>query len=396
MRGRKNLGNIHVLDFETLLQANLREKDRAKILILKFIQETGYVSRKMVVENLSMRPSTVSKSIVEMIEDGLIVELQTKANSGRGRPEWLLKLEKDRFWVVSFSIMSVSLIATIVNLAGDIVDEIVVKPDKNLDAEAMATIFNGLITEFQQKAPVGTSLLGYGFAVPGLIDKQAELWRMVSRFPRVRNLRFEQVMGYQEGNVFFERNIDAILNHCLVSDPSSRVGISLLLHWGYGIAISCAVNGTLIQSVGGLFGEIGHWTSTVEKETTETLESMAAVPKYMNMYHWNEMLDESAIQRSVDDGFVSDSDLEQITSVIIRVLRNLHLAYFPSTIYLLSPFVNQARANEISRQLEILLEPFEVHAPHVLVLEYSAHSESLGMANTVFTRTIQPHLIARW
>ena len=60
--------------------------------------------------------------------------------------------------------------------------------------------------------------------------------------------------------MLFERNIDAILNYRLLADPEAQRETSLLLHWGYGIAISFAANGRLLQSGGGLFGEIGLWT----------------------------------------------------------------------------------------------------------------------------------------
>jgi len=396
MRKNKNLQKTLIIDYEALLQANLREKDRIKIHILRYIQEQGKVSRKMVIEALLMRPSTVSKSILEMLEDGILVELQTKANSGRGRPEWLLELSKNRFWVISFSIMSLTLIASVVNLKGEIVEKVMLKLDRDIDAIGMIDIFNGLIQRFQEEIPLGTTLLGYGFAVPGLIDKQANLWRMVSRFPLMKNLKFDQVKGFQEGNVFFERNIDAILNHYLITDSFARSGTALLFHWGYGIAISCAMKGKIIQSGGGLFGEIGHWSVALESDSNETIESIAAVPRLIEQYNWNDSLDEAAIQRSVKDGFVPTSEMERINHIMIRVLRNLHLSFFPDIVYILSPFVTSESIAQISQELSVLLSPFEVPTPKVVELDYSTHSESLGMANTIFTRTIQPHLIARW
>ena len=94
-----------VLDFHTLLQACPREKDRAKILILQFISENGKASRKMVIQALRMRPSTVSNSIAEMIDDGLLSELSMRTNAHSGRPELSLSINPERFWPISFSIM---------------------------------------------------------------------------------------------------------------------------------------------------------------------------------------------------------------------------------------------------------------------------------------------------
>ena len=225
-----------VLDFRTLLQACPREKDRAKILILQFISENGKASRKMVIQALRMRPSTVSNSIAEMIDDGLLSELSMRTNAHRGRPELFLSINPDRFWAISFSIMSMSLIITIANFAGEVVEERILPLDRHLSATQMTSILNGLITEHTATVPEGTHLLGYGIAFPGLIDKKANLWRMVSRFPNMKNLKFEGIIGFSEGKVLFERNIDAILNYRLLADPEARKETSLLLHWGYGIA----------------------------------------------------------------------------------------------------------------------------------------------------------------
>lgn len=385
-----------VLDYRTLLQACTREKDRIKILILQYIAEHETASRKMVIDSLDMRPSTVSKSIAEMIEDGLVNELSVRANSGRGRPEWFLSIKANRFWVISFSIMSMSLVTTIANFGGEVVEEQILKLDKTLTAPAMVSILNGLIGQCSAKVPEGTHLLGYGIAVPGLIDKQENLWRMVTRFPNMRNLKFESITGFSQGNVLFERNIDAILNYCLLAEPDSYKKNALLLHWGYGIAISYASNGTPLRSGGGLFGEIGHWTVPIGDKGTQTIESLAAVPKFMEAYEWSGTIDEASIQRSIQDGFISQEKLSEIHDIIAQVIRNLHLTFFPDIIYILSPFVDAAAAEHFSHFLSEVLMPFSVKAPSVVNLQYAAHSESMGMASTLFSQSIGSYLVARW
>ena len=385
-----------VLDYRSLLQACTREKDRIKILILQYIAENQTASRKMVIDSLAIRPSTVSKSIAEMIEDGLVNELSVRANSGRGRPEWFLSINANKFWVISFSIMSMSLITTIANFGGEVVEEHILKLETSLTQAEMVSILNGLIEECSAKIPEGTHLLGYGIAVPGLIDKEANLWRMVTRFPNMRNLRFESITGFSEGNVLFERNIDAILNYCLLAEPDSYKTNSLLLHWGYGIAISFAANGKPLQSGGGLFGEIGHWTVPIGTNETQTIENLAAVPKFMEAYEWSGTIDEASIQRSIQEGFISPEKLAEIRGIIAQVIRNLHLTFFPDIIYILSPFVDAATAEDFSQFLGEVLVPFAVKTPLVVNLQYSAHSESMGMVSTLFSQSIGPYLVARW
>ncbi len=396
MPSRNQTNRYTVLDYRALLQACSREKDRTKILILQCIAKHETASRKMVIESLEIRPSTVSKSIGELIEDGLVNELSIRANSGRGRPEWFLSINANRFWVISFSIMSMSLITTIANFGGEVVEEQMYDLDKNLTEHDMTSILNELIQECSAKVPAGTHLLGYGIAVPGLIDKEANLWRMVTRFPNMRNLNFERISGFTEGTILFERNIDAILKYCLLADQDSYRKNTLLLHWGYGIAISVASNGTPLQSGGGLFGEIGHWTVPIGNSEPQTIESLAAVPKFMETYEWNSTIDEASIQRSIQDGFISQEKLSEIRSIIAQVIRNLHLTFFPDIIYILSPFVDTTTAEYYSQFLSEVLEPFAVKTPLVVNLQYSFHSEAMGMVSTLFSQSISPYLNARW
>lgn len=385
-----------VLDYRTLLQACTREKDRVKILLLQYIAENGTASRKMIIDSLGIRPSTVSKSIGEMIDDGLVDELSERVSTGRGRPEWFLSINANKFWVISFSIMSMSLITTIANFGGEVVEEQILKLDKNLTASDMVLILNGLIAECTAKVPAGTLLLGYGIAVPGLIDKGANLWRMVTRFPNMRNLEFTSITGFSEGSVLFERNIDAILNYCLLAGPHAYAKSSLLLHWGYGIAISFASKGALLQSGGGLFGEIGHWTVPFGNEETQTIENLASVPKFMDSYAWSSTIDEASIQKNIQDGLITQEKLEEIHRIIAQVIRNLHLTFFPDIIYILSPFVDGSTAEVFSHYLAEVLQPFAVKAPSVVNLQYSSHSEAMGMVSTLFSRSIGPYLTARW
>jgi transcriptional regulator of PTS gene len=46
----------------------------------------------------------------------------------------------------------------------------------------------------------------------------------------------------------------------LLRKKEEREGSVLLIHWGYGIGSSYALNGSVIESSIGSFGEFGHWT----------------------------------------------------------------------------------------------------------------------------------------
>lgn len=385
-----------LLDYRALLQACTREKDKTKILILRYIADQKTATRKSLIESLHIRPSTVSKSVGELLENRLVNELNVKVNSGRGRPEWLLSINANRFWVVSFSIMSMSLTTTITNFGGEVVEQLTQKLPQSLTEQTMVQTLNTLIEECALKTPEGTDLLGYGVAVPGLIDKKAKLWHMASRFPAMKNLKFESITGFSEGNVLFERNIDAILNYCLLSNPHAYQKNSLLLHWGYGIAISFSAFGTPLQSEGGLFGEIGQWLAPIGIQSNQTIEDLVSVPTFMKKYDWNTTIDETSLIESIQKGYISEQKIAEIRDIIVQVLRNLHLTFFPDNIHILSPFVDKNTAAHFTQYLTEVLRPFAVKAPTIETLQYTTHSEAMGMASKLFTQSIGAYLQARW
>lgn len=385
-----------ILDYNSLLSTFPREKDREKTLILKTIFEMPKATRKKIIKTLGLRPSTVSQVVTELIEDRIVIENQNKANMKRGRPEFSLEINSDRFWTISFSIISINLLGAIINLKGEVVDEISIKLDLSINSENMLRIFNQVIKNFRKNIPEQTMLLGFGFALPGLIDKNDKVWRMVSRFQKMVKLEFSKLAIEDKNAIVIERNIDALLKYCLLRKPESTRGTTLLIHWGYGIAISCAMEGRILHSPNGLFGEIGHWDMNISQSSGSTLEFLAALPNILKKHEWNESIDESTVASIVNNGFFPKKDLEGIIGMIHGVVKNLYLTFFPDTIFILSPFVSQEVSKILESELKEALPDFVEKCPIIQSLEYSENGEVVGIANSVFSRALEQYLTARW
>ena len=76
-----------LIDIESVLEdGSYRIKDKEKARIFATVCQEGLTTRKRLVEILGMRPTTVSNSIQQLVEDRLVLE-QDLINSGRqGRP----------------------------------------------------------------------------------------------------------------------------------------------------------------------------------------------------------------------------------------------------------------------------------------------------------------------
>jgi len=386
-----------VLDFDLLKSTLPREKDREKNQILKKIFNTPEITRKKIIKELSFRPSTVSRVVAEFIEDEILIEDQNKANIGRGRPELFLEINGNRFWSVSFSIISMNLLCAIINLKGAIIKETVHKLDIDIDAMGMLIIFNDVVKDFQEHMPSSSELLGFGFALPGLIDKKEKIWRMVSRFPHLKMMDLRKIEGGRDLTIIIERNIDSLLKNCLLNQPESSLGTTLLLHWGYGIAASCSMEGRILQSPNGLFGEIGHWDMNVSLSgASSTLESSAAISGMLKKNGWREGIDEEMIEDIIRDNIFPEENLRAINEKIQGIIKNLYLTFFPDKIYILSPFVSSKESRQLEMNLKEQLPDFIEYSPSIQSLNYNDKGESLGIANSVYNKSFEYYLTARW
>ena len=386
-----------VLDFDALQASFSREKDREKALVLKSILHGEDVTRKRIIQELSLRPSTVSKIIAELIEDGIVSESQNTVREGRGRPEAFLKVHPGRFWSISYSIMSVGLLGVAYDIEGRAAGKVEKRLSTDLDAERMIGILDDATADLSESVPRESEFLGFGLALPGLLDRKRNTWRTVSRFPNLKHLSFERIRKGRDGIISIERNIDALLRYYLLTVPEYGRGTTLLLHWGYGIAVSCAMEGTILQAPNGLFGEIGHWDVDVSSERTKGyLEEKAALSEVLTKQGWRDDIDESDIESLVSDGIFPAEELARIREMMQKVTKNLYLTFFPDRFLILSPFVSPEMSRELEASLKRQLPDFVDPAPRVTVLTYGEQGESVGIANTVFSASLREYLKARW
>ncbi|MBF9018559.1 MULTISPECIES: ROK family transcriptional regulator [unclassified Oceanispirochaeta] len=386
-----------ILDFDYLHSTLTREKDREKNQVLKKLFETPDITRKKIIQELSLRPTTVSRIVAELIEDDIIREDHNKANIGRGRPELFLTVNGNRFWTVSFSIISMSLRGAIINLKGEILKETVIKLDIDTNTVEMLDIFNDVVKDFHSQMPLSSKFIGFGFALPGLIDKDKKIWRMVSRFPKLKKMDLKELEGGRDSIIIIERNIDSLLKNSLLKRPESAKGTTLLIHWGYGIAVSCAMEGRILQSPNGLFGEIGHWDMNIpQSEDCSTLESIAALSGMLKCNGWNEGIDEEVIVGLIRDNIFPEENLKAINDMILGIIKNLYLTFFPDKIYILSAFVSSKLSKQLELKLKEQLPDFVESTPSIQTLDYVEKGESLGIANSVFNQAIEHYLTARW
>ena len=226
--------------------------DKARIFMC--ILNGQAASRKDVARLLSMRSSSVSEHVNELLELRLLTETMGAAE-GRGRPSLTLVANPNRLLVLVFQVITQSLHVVSVNLAGHILAHQHIEAPYACDNAMLIERFILLRQRITAITPKTSPIAGIAFSLSGLVDTVAGQWIFSSRWPQMQHLAITDIFPQSDCPLFLSRMMDAELRSRLLDYAES----TLLLHWGYGIGTAFGVASGQLASGGSGFGEIGHW-----------------------------------------------------------------------------------------------------------------------------------------
>jgi transcriptional regulator of PTS gene len=344
--------------------SHYRVKDREKSLVFQEICNFAPCSRKEIAKKTRIRPTTVSRVVQEMLNDGLVFECgDEKALDRRGRPEIFLKANLNRLVAISLYLQSRQLYAALINLGEEILEE----QFATLEAKVTNTRFIGmcakLIRKISQKVPAGSELLGFAISLVGTVNSRDKIWISASRWRNIHNLEFSSLEKMLKLPVVLNRMQDAELEYLIQKTPRYRNKNVLFIHWGFGIGASYANRGKVLTSTIGRFAEIGHTRISLESNkecqcgARGCLETEAAL--------W-------ALREDPEMGFVSRFSNEKVlgqyfkemdllsTKTVKNALRyiefsllNLHQIFYPDVVIFYGPFTEN---REVFRSLSSYLK----------------------------------------
>lgn len=308
-------------------------------------------SRATVADKLRMTSTTTSRVVGDLIERRLVVE-QAGVKIGRGRPPVQIALNPQRLGGTVIHISSRSLLGFLSDLSGTILERRIVDIPPDADNAAMAGAMRHLVQALVEKCPVEMKHLGTSVSVSGVVDVQNRQWLLTSRWPNVRNLDIEAALAAVTPAVLVCRHLDAELDARTSQEPSYRSGSTLLLHWGWGIGLSCSVNGQPLVQASGQFGEIGHWRFNMLEQRTcgcgnhGCLETGAALwallPRLREI--WPELSDEEEplAEQLAGLPLMELSEVTVAINLMARSLANVCRLLFPTRAIITGPFVANA------------------------------------------------------
>jgi len=227
-------------------------------IVLDVIRRQGRISRREIVELVSLSPQTVANITNDLETIGLIVARRVKGAKSRGQPPIAFELNPNAGNSIGISLEPGRISAGLVNLVGQILERREVDVDTHDQRHVLATVME-LIRELRRRPPAAERLWGIGVALPGPLIKTdisflgpttLEGWSDLSVLDELRSATRLQVF-------YSVDSVAAALGESLFGVARS-LDTFFYMHFGVGLGGTLVVNRSAYRGANGNATEIGH------------------------------------------------------------------------------------------------------------------------------------------
>jgi predicted NBD/HSP70 family sugar kinase len=227
-------------------------------IVLDVIRRQGSMSRKEIVDTVSLSPQTVANITRDLESIGLIISRRLKAAKVRGQPPIAFELNPNGGHSIGISVEPGRISAALVNLVGDVLKRRDVEIDTHQQRQVLS-IMQGIVKELVGRPSSGERLWGIGVALPGPLvttdisfvgPTALEGWTDLSIFDELRDAT--------RLHVFY--SVDSVAG--ALGETLFGVAKSLdnffYMHFGVGLGGTLVVNRSAYKGANGNATEIGH------------------------------------------------------------------------------------------------------------------------------------------
>lgn len=234
-------------------KALIRDLNRSAILAL--IGGRGPISRVDIARQLSLSGGTVTALTRELVDDGLVCELDKEPSSG-GRPAIRLALLGGAAQAIGVKIAPDHITAVKVNLDGEPTD-VAEQPYDASGPDAvdhLGTLLEALLLRWTEPS---ARLLGVGLGVPGLADERSRTVEapLVGWHGLPLAAALEERLGLP---ILIDNDVNTLAVAERLYGRGRSVDHFLTLTMGRGVGLGIVVNGELYRGKRGGAGEFGH------------------------------------------------------------------------------------------------------------------------------------------
>ena len=227
-------------------------------IVLDVIRRRGPVSRREIVELVSLSPQTVANITNDLETLGLIVARRITGARTRGQPPIAFALNPNAGNSIGISLQPGRASAGLVNLVGEILGRREVEVDTHDPRQALTGMVR-LVNELLRRPPASERLWGVGVALPGPLVKTdisfvgptaLEGWTDVSVLDELREATRLRVF-------YSVDSVAAALGETLFGVARSLDNF-FYMHFGVGLGGTLVVNRSAYRGADGNATEIGH------------------------------------------------------------------------------------------------------------------------------------------
>ena len=227
-------------------------------IVLDVIRRQGRISRREIVDLVSLSPQTVANITNDLQTIGLIVARRLKGARSRGQPPIAFELNPNAGNSIGISLEPGRVSAGLVNLVGEILERREVDIDTHDQRRVLATV-TALIRELRRRPAAAKRLWGVGVALPGPLVKTdisfigpttLEGWTDLSVLDELRDASRLQVF-------YSVDSVAAALGETLFG-VARALDNFFYMHFGVGLGGTLVVNRSAYRGANGNATEIGH------------------------------------------------------------------------------------------------------------------------------------------
>ena len=220
--------------------------------VLNVIRNCGEVSRKQITDITGLSWGGMTKIVNKLFENGYIEEDKSEKAVAHGRTPNVIRICKDKHYVIGLDINREGVIAHVMNLAGETIKEHISEFSATNKEQLLKSILDfvrDIVNEFKEK-----KILAIGMAMQGVLDAERGVSVKFPYCPDWDNVPLRDIMEEEFGiEVFMEHDPNCILYSSLYEEESDNI---LLLRMGSSVGMAVSINGEIIRGTGLL--EVAH------------------------------------------------------------------------------------------------------------------------------------------
>ncbi|GAA3403622.1 ROK family transcriptional regulator [Paenibacillus hodogayensis] len=236
-------------------------KRQNRLTVFEIIKNQQPISRASIAKQTGMSPTTISRIVGELTEEGYLLETEQVSPGGLGRKSTLLAMVDAAVLSVGVELDWHRIHIGIVDLQGNVIADGRYPRSANESADATIERIGAEIDRLTKANDIDCArLIGIGVGLPGIVDnaKGVVVFSVQLGWKNVRLAeRLKEITGYDVA-VDNELKVKALAEHLKGAAIGSNR--TALLGFGNGVGSALIVEGEIYRGKTNSAGEIGHTT----------------------------------------------------------------------------------------------------------------------------------------